>query len=232
MQNCPGSDDPNLIDLDRFFLVDRTTQDLIRAWFRRAEPPLSPGNQDAEDRWLEQEQRFEGFIYAWIAFNGWAMTVCDVDGDEASVNLVGSSPDLQHRFLALLDRDPEFRGAAERFQALWPIFSDKDIRRSRVLDEIPRGTSRPERIPIYLAFQYRDERGREHQIGCRPRCAGDHGMGAKIPLDWAHSLSAIYQVRCNLFHGYKGIRVRDDTDIVAAAYNVLHATMRGVLGFE
>src|SRR5205823_12449653 len=164
----------------------------------------NPAARGPDLRWEIADAQFEGFIHAWIAFNGWAMTVCDVDGDEVSVNLMGSAPELQDRFAQLLDGKADFRADAERFQAMWPIFSDKDIRRSGVLRELPADMPRDQRIPIYLAFRYRDERGKERAIAYRPKCGEDHGLGRKIPLDWAHAVSAIYQVRCNLFHGYKG----------------------------
>jgi len=153
------------------------------------------------------------------------MTACDVDGDKASVDLMGSSPDLQYGFLELLGSNQDFKATAEKFRALWPIFSDKDIHRSGVLAQIPPGLARPDRIPIYLAHRYQ-YRGRLRRINYCPPCADDHGSPEKIPLDWAHSLSAIYQVRCNLFHGYKGIDVSDDIEIVSSAYEVLYAAIR------
>jgi len=36
-----------------------------------------------------------------------------------------------------------------------------------------------------------------------------------VPIDWPHTLSAIYQVRCNLFHGYKGVYSENDISIVS-----------------
>jgi len=226
LPECPGNEDTRLIHLSRFEYADHTTQSLIRAWFRHAKAPVEPAARGPVVRWEMADSQFESFIYAWIAFNGWAMTVCDVDGDEASVNLMGSASELQDRFAQLLDASADFRSNAERFQAPWPIFSDKDIRRSRVLHELPTDMPRDQRIPIYLAYRYRDERGREQSIGYRPRCGEDHGLGRKIPLDWAHSISAIYQMRCNLFHGYKGAEVRSDMEIVSSAYPVLYRAMQ------
>ncbi len=227
MAACPGTEDPRLIDLHRFHFVDRTTRELIRAWYRQGGGPLRRNADVGHDEWREHDH-FEGFIYTWIAFNGWAMTVCAVDTDELSVNVVGSSTLLQRRFLALLEEDDELRTSAQAFQSMWPIFSDRDLHRSAVLAEIEPGTSRRDRVPIYLRSTYWDEHGKERPIGYRLRCGGDHGLGRSFPLDWPHSLSAIYQVRCNLFHGYKGMNVRDDIDIVSAAYRVLYGAIRGL----
>jgi len=40
-------------------------------------------------------------------------------------------------------------------------------------------------------------------------------------LDWAHTLKAIYRVRCNLFHGEKAIHSEIDQKIVLSAFRVL-----------
>lgn len=226
MPECPGHGDATLIDLPSYHYVPRPTRDLIRSWFRQAKPKVTRPGDSEPTLGEEHAARFQGFIYAWIAFNGWAMTVSDVDGDKASVDLVGSSPDLQSGFRVLLDRDEAFKAKAERFHALWPIFSDKDIRRSGVLGQMPPGLPRSDRIQIYLRYRYQDHRGRPVGIRHQPACAEDHEPPERIPLDWAHALSAIYQVRCNLFHGYKGIDVSDDIEIVSSAYNVLYAAIR------
>jgi hypothetical protein len=42
-----------------------------------------------------------------------------------------------------------------------------------------------------------------------------------VPLDWAHTVKAIYRVRCNLFHGEKARTSEDDERIVLAARDVL-----------
>jgi hypothetical protein len=43
------------------------------------------------------------------------------------------------------------------------------------------------------------------------------------PLDWGHTLAALYRVRCNLFHGEKARNSENDRLVVSAAYDTLHA---------
>ena len=105
MPNCPGHEDASLIDLPRYHYAPRPTRDLIRTWFRQATQELTRPGDSEPTRGEENAARFQGFIYAWIAFNGWAMTVSDVDGDKASVDLVGSSPDLQSVFRGLVESE-------------------------------------------------------------------------------------------------------------------------------
>ena len=42
-----------------------------------------------------------------------------------------------------------------------------------------------------------------------------------ISLDWPHTLSAIYRIRCNLFHGEKTLHSDNDVILVSLAFRVL-----------
>ncbi|MDO8691418.1 MAG: hypothetical protein Q7R39_15655, partial [Dehalococcoidia bacterium] len=60
---------------------------------------------------------------------------------------------------------------------------------------------------------------------CAPCCSKRHMDGNEaIPLDWPHTLAALYRVRCNLFHGEKALDSENDGQVVAAA-------LRALLGF-
>ena len=54
-----------------------------------------------------------------------------------------------------------------------------------------------------------------------PRCYLAHEE--QPPLDWGHTLAALYRVRCNLFHGEKARSSENDKTVVAAAYSTLLA---------
>ena len=43
----------------------------------------------------------------------------------------------------------------------------------------------------------------------------------EVSLNWAHSLKAIYRVRCNLFHGEKAAHSEMDQKIVSSAFRIL-----------
>jgi hypothetical protein len=41
------------------------------------------------------------------------------------------------------------------------------------------------------------------------------------PLDWPHTLAALYRIRCNLFHGEKAVNSEMDNLIVSIDFRVL-----------
>jgi hypothetical protein len=56
----------------------------------------------------------------------------------------------------------------------------------------------------------------------QPRCWKRHEEeGEPVPLDWPHTLEALYRVRCNLFHGEKGLDSEMDARVVSSAFRVL-----------
>jgi hypothetical protein len=57
-----------------------------------------------------------------------------------------------------------------------------------------------------------------------PACWPGHTSSTDgVPVDWAHTVKAIYRVRCNLFHGEKARTSEDDRQIVLAAREILAA---------
>lgn len=101
--------------------------------------------------------------------------------------------------------------AARSFASFWPIFR---------VDEVTR-------LGLYgLGFEVaRRERWIKAamEAGARnyePRCWQVHQPGTP-PVDWPHTLKALYRVRCNLFHGQKGAHVQSDREIVHSAFGVL-----------
>jgi hypothetical protein len=76
----------------------------------------------------------------------------------------------------------------------------------------------------------------EHYLAVRPettrapRCYERHKReGKRCPLDWEHTVAAIYQVRCNLFHGEKAAHSEEDKAIVMAAVNTLVPVLKRLL---
>ena len=53
-----------------------------------------------------------------------------------------------------------------------------------------------------------------------PPCYFEH---EQVPLDWGHTLAALYRVRCNLFHDEKARSSENDQLVVGAAYDTLLA---------
>jgi hypothetical protein len=155
------------------------------------------------------EDSFEPFIFGWIALNSWASCVTGSEEERAYLKALMLDIELNRRFDSLLEAT-DFQTVLGHFRELWPIL--RPLPQAR----IPAASaSRQERILQVLNDPRRDSR-------FRPGCASRHyKAGERIPMDWAHALSAIYQVRCNLFHGSKSLHSDVDTQIVFNSFRVL-----------
>ena len=101
-----------------------------------------------------------------------------------------------------------------------PIFEVQRLRR-QVIDSRYGGNpltegDRREVVDSYLRNQGADSLRFEPQCWKRHRDAGEG-----VPLDWPHTLAALYRVRCNLFHGEKARHSEMDQRIVASGFRVL-----------
>jgi hypothetical protein len=192
--------------LNRFRALHQEGQHLVKSWFDRA---YEARNDEAEC--------FEAFIFAWFAVNGWAACVTGKDGDAEYIRALGRSRELREQFQSLLAKDGGFSQVAGTFHSLWPIFKAQDIRRGA--HHAPANLDRPEIIQHYLDAGL---------SAYAPECWGSHrAAGEPVPLDWPHTLAAIYRVRCNLFHGEKSAHSEMDRIIVLAAYRVLIGFFHG-----
>jgi hypothetical protein len=210
---CPGA---GLREGDRIerSRLDRHFASFARPWLHRAE------------RARAENEPFEALIYLWVTFNAWASQVVSnrdrTEEDAYLIQVAARDERLCDRFTNLTDRDQTWRGQLNRFHGLWPIF------KSRTLVEQGLGAWE-EGGATETRAQYRE---RVFAAGLRPRdyaprCFLEHQAGgvvdpAAVPLDWPHALSAIYQVRCNLFHGGKSFIYGRDQDFATLAYDVLH----------
>jgi len=158
---------------------------------------------------LAPSQPFEPFIYAYIALNGWAACCTLTDIDQFQVEAMAADPRIESEFQTMCLADLEYLISAETFRDFWPIFKAADLRRR----EIRRGGwERRQVVDGYLA----ENPPVEYAPSCYPKHVADG-----YPLDWAHTVDAIYRVRCNLFHGEKAMNCENDRFIVSAAANVL-----------
>jgi len=160
--------------------------DLIRDWFLRGKRAGNP---------------FEGFIFTWIAFNGWAERATGLEKDWEWIQTLAVSERFSNDFVELLDWNPVAQKAVRRLMNDAPIFKASWLRKERrelgLLDTEPRG-SRSKQVEFWMSVAGVEKNS-------RPACARRHRTeNGKLPFDWAHTLHAVYQVRCNLFHGEKG----------------------------
>lgn len=234
--NCFDGDniyhDTSRVDLGNYTKLHREGRALIQGWFNRA--------------WRAKEAEgarcFEPFIYAWIAVNGWAACVTGQDRDRDYLDSLTKDRVIAETFLQLLQLpDSRFAQQAHQFHTYLPIFEVKELRqrginrqwrgdRSVVVDgylsELRRtagevlstGTPSLSATAPYKKAPYRNNSG----ICFEPECWQQHReAGEAIPLDWAHTLAAIYRVRCNLFHGEKAAHSEMDQKIVGLAFRTL-----------
>lgn len=163
---------------------------------------------------------FEAFIYAWISFNGWASCCCATDADRDLVNVLRSDESISASFDRLTSSDPALGEALDRFRSLWPIFQASQVR----ADFEAQGEYRNHGT-VGLVAHYSDHYPRARRA---PDCHLRHPAGA-IPADWAHTIEALYRVRCNLFHGTKSVLGHRDREVVDAAAAVLVPVVQHLL---
>jgi hypothetical protein len=188
-------------DGGRYEVLHPDGRRLIGHWFRLAHQQLE----------CDPAESFEPFIYVWIALNGWASCCTDLDQDRQLIEALSSSAELEQRFNDSLDKSATFRAIAERFRDLWPVFKVQDLRRRRI--PMHRELNRREMAADYF------ERGAG---SFAPACFRRHvENGEEVPLDWPHVLAAVYQVRCNIFHGDKAPHSEIDRVLVHSAFQIL-----------
>jgi hypothetical protein len=194
-------------DFQRFDYLHLDGKRLIKSWFKRAQ----------RHRVNDYRRNFEAFIFAWISFNGWSASVTGEDVDRRWIGSLSLSVDLQQSFEFLMTSGKSsFAESARAFHDLWPVFGVRQIRRMNLQWHGIQG--RKEIVNHYLSSGL---------TACEPRCGIRHlDEGEMIPLDWAHTLAALYRIRNNLFHGEKAPYSENDQQMVRAALLVLIAFMQ------
>jgi hypothetical protein len=194
--------DPVPIHCSHYFNLHPQGHALIYGWFQRSWRMID----------CQGDNCFEAFSYAWFAFNGWASCVTDLDDDYKYIDALKRDQALCQKFSDLAaNPDSPFGNYALQFAKLWPIFDAKSLRRQQLIP--PYRASRSSVVDYYLS----------QGINLfEPRCWKRHkDAGESIPLDWPHTLAALYKVRCNLFHGQKSAHSEMDQQIVSLAFHTL-----------
>lgn len=143
-----------------------------------------------------QPPSFMAFIFRWMAFNGWMSAVTLKDTDREMIDAFVAAPRLISAFDQLMAGDPSFQPMVIEFAELWPVLSVRSVRAKLGYDAFRQHDS-----PTLLALC------KAENVNQQPA-----GWAAGDNQSWEQVLRAIYQVRCNLFHGeksYQGIRDRD-----------------------
>jgi hypothetical protein len=187
---------------------------LIMDWFRRAENFSKFGRDDTD---------FEAFIYLWISFNGWASCVTGENRDTYWLESICADKQMNNMFNELLKNDKTFATKINHFYELLPVFSVNDLRKKRLLRYSFSRQKRDKLVDFYL------NKGADK---FQPACWKRHfENGEEIPKSLAHTLKAIYTIRCNLFHGEKGRHSEIDRAFVSNALGILLPLFRAALNY-
>ena len=180
----------------RFETLPEEGRGLIQGWLREAEQEKNP---------------FKQFIFTWMAFNGWAECITESNSDREYLHALMQNARLQQAFESL-KQNQVFSKLVEEFAGFWPIFKVRDLRRLRIRRWQTPIEHRERLVQEYLA---------NGATKFEPQCWQRHMQNRESPMDWAHTLAALYQVRCNLFHGEKALSSEMDQRIVQVAFGVL-----------
>jgi hypothetical protein len=146
-----------------------------------------------------------------VAFDAWASSALVLEppderqAERFMVASIGHDPAWSARFTALIST-AEFQRIAADFANLWPVLKVRTLRRL----DLPRwdGYDRPDYIRWILHGPNRAPSAYQYAPSCylghereKQRLGEFYWTGP--PADWKHTMSAIYMVRCNLFHGGK-----------------------------
>lgn len=196
--------------------ADREFWTVMGDWVRRSR------------RALRDEEYFEALIYSWISFNAWVgRVVVDRKKSNRDRFLVASAARdelLSTRFRHLLRANGRTAGAAHQFHRRWPMFKARWLSDHELDSWGSRG------YESRAAFRIRCLRQQPRKSDFAPSCFLHHQPSGTslaaydpvhVPLDWAHTLHAIYMVRCSLFHGGKSFRYGGDAEFVKLAAMLL-----------
>jgi hypothetical protein len=159
------------------------------------------------------------FMNLWMAFNAWATCVTEKDRDSDMIKALVADGRMRNAFDRLYAREPEFTGLVEEFVSWWPIYDARSFRKKARTEDVPQIF---ERADIHrLAQRWGIKSTPEHwETGNR--------------VQWAEVLGTIYKVRCNLFHGQKGMNNEADVALVDITHRLLerYINLSGCYGWQ
>ncbi|PKN67572.1 MAG: hypothetical protein CVU57_02395 [Deltaproteobacteria bacterium HGW-Deltaproteobacteria-15] len=221
---CPGS------SFDRFSpdkVLDRSLLNNEMSDFKE----FTKGWLEAANR--EQDRNpFMAILSLWIPFNSWLTQVVNRSGlgkpylpfgDYHLVESACRDRMLNARFDSLL-KNGEFHTIAHEFRSLWPIFEPATLNFCGI--PLWQSWNQPQDRNDYRRECFAKIDGAktitDHSRIFAPKCFRLHGGEPDdVPLDWSHTLSAIYKVRCNLFHGKKSFAFSGHKKLANLSFRIL-----------
>jgi hypothetical protein len=170
---------------------------------------LNYGRQSIIKRFLERAKTgnhpFDAFIDAWVAFNAIGSNATWFASDVKVVAAFKSDRRCKQTFASLMANDTHFANAVSEFRSMWPISSERDAYKAFKAADALKASAIPSEAEV-MAF-------------CRS--GGIKGVPLDDAATWANVLSALYQVRCNLFHGGKNPINPRDRELTAVGHAIL-----------
>ncbi len=211
---------PVLLPLDRSLLVSKEFMMFARPWLVRA-------RKAGEDK---KPQPFEGLIYLWVTFNAWLAQIAadrtKAEKDWYLVEAAARDVELQQKFNNLCRTDAAFEKDTTEFACLWPVFKVRALQEAG----IPPWNKETKDRQSYCANSFDKLGNSMTHRDYAPSCYCDHQPSAadpwsysssNVPVDWPHTIDAIYKVRCNLFHGGKSFFYSSHELFVKLAFSLL-----------
>jgi|GEM_PF-2143519 hypothetical protein len=223
----------------RSLLLNRSKRELQGEFWEFAKRPwlerlfraeiISKDNREGSHR--GSPDYFNNFIYLWVVFNSW-LSICasedlpDPEQDTSLVSAAACDQILTERF-DKLKLSGDFHEFSVHFAKLWPIFKARTIvdKGIKPWTSVSRQTFVDETVTT-LRTMFGDNIRKHISPACYERHINSEqsSFGAiwqGPPNDWPHTLRAIYQVRCNLFHGGKSYRSSKDMEFVRLSFELL-----------
>ncbi|MGI8639486.1 MAG: hypothetical protein ACR2MG_05970 [Pyrinomonadaceae bacterium] len=195
----------NLVDFSNYRFLHPEGRRLIKKWFSFGESIWNKNNDNI----------YEPFIFTWFAFNGWGACITSADTDADIMDSLATNKEINVAFDNFLQENSEsdFLSKTKWFFDILPIFDAKELNKLELFEN--NYQDRETQVRDYytnLKNHYDndktltpDQRTRKLSKSFSPKCWKRHlDCTEGITLDWSHFLKAVYQVRCNLFHGQKG----------------------------
>jgi hypothetical protein len=109
-----GGADHDEAVLHRFGTASSGARSVVPRWLDKAEAAMARASHD-------QDQAFDAFLYAWIAFNAWSSVATSGGTDKAQLDALCRSEAVRRVHEAELRRARSYDREVSAFQSLWPI---------------------------------------------------------------------------------------------------------------
>lgn len=181
---------------------------------------LDPAVRDVAVELLEfadhQQSEMMSFVTIWMAFNGWMAAITGRERDAEIINALAVDHRISAEFDRLMVDNPQFGHAVEEFAAMWPVLNVRDVRAKLGFD----------------AFRCHDRDALLAACATANVKQQPQGWAAGAVPKWEQLLRAIYQVRCNFFHGEKSPQNFRDGQLVCQCGRVLRMFIADTACFE